>query len=58
MSLTVRDNHPSVSNLVVKCSAGIGEAYWKATDAVVKVIGKPSYRQESLSTSNAGNLYK
>jgi len=51
MRLTLRDNHLLANSLVVKCNANIGEAYWQTTDAVIQVIGKPSYMLHSRSSS-------
>ena len=56
MRFTMRDNHLSANSLVVKCNANIGEAYWQTTDAVIQVIGKPSYMSHSRSNSYSGNL--
>jgi len=53
MRFTVRDNHLSASSLVVKCNANIGEAYWQTSDAIIQIIGKPSYMLESRSNSNS-----
>ena len=58
MRLTLRDNHLLANSLVVKCNANIGEAYWQTTDAVIQVIGKPSYMLHSRSSSYSGKLVR